>query len=216
MTALRLAAVCALLLASVAPAQAQGPDRGALEISGGGVLAAGYDLGELTAQLTSNTGSTGAPSDFFDAEGRVRTSYGLLGRIGFYVTPAFAVEGGVHWLRPVVAWTISGDIEGAATTTAEETLDQYVFEGSGVWHFGRGRATPFVYGGAGYVRQLHEGDALLEEGLEIHAGAGLKWWVGRRIGIRGEAGVSIRDASTDEAGKRRTVPTAAGSIIWVF
>ena len=73
-----------------------------------------------------------------------------------------------------------------------------------------------MYGGAGYIRQLHEGDALVEEGLEFHAGLGMKWSFGKRVGIRGEAGISIRDGSTDEEDKRRSVPTAAGSIIWVF
>ena len=217
MTACRLVVAGALVLASVAPARAQGPARGTVEISGGGVIAAGYDLDRRTATLTSNTGTTGGTFDFFDVKGRVKPSYGLLGRIGVYLTPVFSVEGGVQWLRPVIAQTITGDTEGAANVTAEETLDQYLFEGSALWHLGRGRAvTPFVYGGAGYLRQLHEGDALLEEGLEIHAGLGLKWWVGRHIAIRGEGGISIRDGNVDEEDKRRTVPTAAGSVIWVF
>jgi outer membrane protein with beta-barrel domain len=215
-TGRRLIAAGALVLASVNPAHAQGPARGTVEISGGAELAAGYDLGRRTAVLTSNTGTTGGTFDFFDVKGRVKTSYGLLARLGVYVTPLFAVEGGVHWLRPVLAQAITGDTEGAPNTTAEETLDQYVFEGSAVWHLGRGRTVPFVYGGAGYMRQLHEGDALLEEGAEIHAGFGLKWRFGKRFGIRGDAGISIRPGSTDEESKRRSIPTAAGSMIWVF
>lgn len=216
MTGGRLMAAAALVLVGVAPALAQGPARGTVEISGGAELAAGYDLGRRTAQLTSNSGTTGGTFDFFDITGRVKTSYGLLARLGVYVTPVIAVEGGVHWLRPVTAQTITGDTEGAPNTTAEETLNQYLFEGSAVWHLGRGRSVPFVYGGAGYIRQLHEGDALLEEGVEIHAGFGLKWRLGRRLGVRGEAGISIRDGKIDEENKRRAVPTAAGSIFWVF
>jgi hypothetical protein len=215
-TGRRLIAAGALALASVAPARAQGPTRGTVEMSGGVEVAAGHDLGRRTAQLTSNTGTTGGTFDFFDVKGRIKTSYGLVARIGVYVTPVFAVEGGVHWLRPIMAQTITDDTESAPNTTAEETLNQYLFDGSAVWHLGRGKSRPFVYGGAGYIRQLHEGDALVEEGLEIHAGLGLKWSIGRHVGIRGEAGISIRDGSTDEEDKRRTVPTAAGSIIWVF
>ena len=71
-----------------------------MEISGGVELAAGHDFARRTAQLTSNTGTTGGTFDFFDVKGRIKTSYGLLARIGVYVTPVFAVEGGVHWLRP--------------------------------------------------------------------------------------------------------------------
>jgi hypothetical protein len=215
-TARGLIAAGALVIASVAPARAQAPTRGTVEISGGAEVAAGYDLGRRTATLTSNAGATGGSFDFFDADSRIETAYGLLARIGVYVTPAFAVEGGVHWLRPVNTVTITDDTEDAPTTTAEERLNQYFFEGSAVWHFAAGRSTPFVYGGAGYLRQLHEGDALIEEGLEMHAGVGVKWWIGKRIGIRGEGGISVRDGSTDDENKRRTVPTAAGSIIWVF
>jgi hypothetical protein len=212
----RVALTAVLLLAHAAAARAQGPGPGTVEISGGGMLAGGYDLGRRSAQLTSNTGTTGGTFDLFSVEGRVKPAFGVVGRIGVYVTPAFAVEGGVQWLRPVNAQRITGDTEGAPDITAEETIDQYVFDGSALFHFGRGAVAPFVYGGAGYLRQLHEGDTLLEDGLEIHAGVGIKWWLGTRVGIRGEAGLSVRDGSADEDNKRRSVPTAAGSVIWVF
>jgi hypothetical protein len=86
--------------------------------------------------------------------------------------------------------------------TAEESIDQYLFEVSAVWHFGMsssGRTTPFVYGGAGYLRELHEGEALVEEGVEIHAGGGVKWWFGsgRQWGVRADAGISMRDGGAD-------------------
>ena len=207
----------ALFLACAAPARAQAPARSTVEISGGGAVASGFDLDRRTAQLTSNSGSTGGAYDYFDVEGRIRTSYGVLGRIGVYLSPSFAVEGGVQWLRATNAQRISGDVEGAPDITAEETVNQYLFEGSALWHTGSGSsARPFVYGGAGYLRVLHEGDALVEEGLEVHAGFGVKWWLGRRVAVRGEGGVSIRDLGTENNNKRRTVPVAAGSVIWVF
>ncbi len=45
-------------------------------------------------------------------------------------------------------------------------------------------------GGAGYLRELHEENAFVEEGVEYHAGGGIKWWFGQsgRIGIRAEGG----------------------------
>jgi hypothetical protein len=212
-----VALASALFVACAAPARAQAPSRGTVEISGGGAVAGGYDLDRRTAQLTSNIGSTGGAYDFFDVEGRVRASYGVLGRIGAYLSSSFSVEGGVQWLRAINAQRISGDVEGASDITAEETLNQYLFEGSALWHIGSGSAArPFVYGGAGYLRVLHEGDALIEEGLEVHAGFGVKWWLGKRVAVRGEGGVSIRDLGSDDNDKRRTVPVAAGSVIWVF
>ena len=74
---------------------------------------------------------------------------------------------------------------------------------------------PFCLGGAGYLRELHEQDALVEDGLEYHAGGGLKWWFGqgrRRVGVRGEAGISIRDGGFDFADGLRVVPTVGGSL----
>ena len=208
-----------LLLTLAATANAQGGSRGSVEISGGGAMVGGFDLDNRTAQLTSNTAPTGGAFDWFETDGKIKTGYGVLARVGVFVTSALSVEGGVRWTRPVNALSISGDTENAPSITAEETINQYLFEGSALWHFNAGgTAMPFVYGGAGYLRELHEGEALVEENLEFHAGAGVKWWLGaaKRFGIRGEAGVSIHNGGFGTEEKRRTVPVAAGSVIWVF
>jgi hypothetical protein len=210
----------------VAPAMAQsaaaaGPRASRLELGGGGVFVGGYGLGESKAELTPNSGSTGF--DQFTTDNRVRPAFGVQARIGFIVTPALVVEGGLRFTRPVYEVRVSGDAEEAADTTIEETLTQYAFDGSVVWQFTRaafagGRAVPFVFGGAGYLRELHERDALVEEGLEYHAGGGLKWWFGqgRRVGVRGEAGISIRDGGFDFADGQRVVPVVAGSLVYTF
>ena len=223
MTARIIGALAAcVVLAAAAPAGAQ-PSRGTWELSGGGVFVGGYDLGSATAELTSNTGTSGGPFTFFETDNRVESVSGFVARVGYYVTPAVAVEGGLRFTRPRLASRISADVESAPNITAEETIDQYVFDGSLVWHFGqstgrRGNVAPFVYGGAGYLRELHEGDALVEEGTEYHAGGGIKWWFGARgrMGIRAEAGLSIRDGGFDFEEKTRIAPVAAGSFIWVF
>jgi hypothetical protein len=212
----------ALLLGLAATAEAQGPAAGSWEISGGGAVVGGFDLDDRDAELTSNTGTSGGRFTLFNVDGEIKMSYGLLGRIGVYATRRLSLEAGVRWTRPVNSQRISGDTENAPAITAEETLNQYLFEGSALWHFNTASAgasvMPFVYGGAGYLRELHEGDAVVEEGLEIHAGGGLKVWMGarKRVGIRGEAGISIRDGGFGAEDTRRTVPLAAGSFIWVF
>ena len=223
-----VARVCgvALFLGSsglMAPARAQstaavGPPTGRVEVSGGGVFVGGYGLGESVAELTSNSGSSGF--DEFTTDNRVRPAFGVQARIGFVVTPAIVVEGGLRFTRPVYEVRVSGDVENAADTTVEETLSQYVFDGSVVWQFSRGgRAVPFVFGGAGYLRELHEQDALVEEGVEYHAGGGMKWWFGeggRRFGLRGEVGISIRDGGFDFKDGQRVVPVAGASLIYTF
>ena len=218
----------AIALSAAAPAVAQsggqasvsGPGR--WELTGGGVLVGGYDLGERSAELTPNTGSSSF--DEFTTDNTVKPAFGLQARIGFVVTPALTVEGGFRFARPVYEVRISGDIENAPDTTAEETLSQYLFDGSVVWHitragFGNGRGVPYLFGGAGYLRELHEDDAFVEEGLEYHAGGGIKWWFGqgrRRVGVRGEAGISIRDGGFDFKDGQRIVPTVGGFLFYSF
>jgi hypothetical protein len=211
-----------LLLAALAvtPAAAQSAaGRGRLEVSGGGVLVGGYELGESVAALTPNSGSAGF--ELFTTESEVRQAFGGVARIGFLVTPNLVVEGGLRFTRPVYELRASGDAENAPDATIEETLSQYVFDGSVVWNFGGAgrRFVPFVYGGAGYLRELHEEDALVEEGVEYHAGGGVKWWFGegsRRFGLRGDAGVSVRDGGFDFAEGLRVVPVVGVSLIYTF
>ncbi|HET7217863.1 MAG TPA: outer membrane beta-barrel protein [Vicinamibacterales bacterium] len=212
--------VMALLMAASlsSAAHAQSRTGGRVEISGGGVFVGGFDLGDRAAQLTANAGGT---FDQFSTSGTVDPVGGLQARLGVFLSRALAIEGGVRWTRPIFAVRITGDSEDAPDTTAEETLNQYLFDGSAVLHFGdrtSNRAVPFIYGGAGYLRELHEGDALVEEGTEFHAGGGVKIWMGasRRVGVRAEAGLSVRDGGFDFQDKRRTVPVAGGFVFWVF
>ena len=214
--------VLVLAVVVVTPAAAQpvtAARGGRLELSGGGVLVGGYGLGESVAELTPNSGSS--RYELFTTESEVRQAFGGVARIGFAVTPAFVIEGGLRFARPVYQLRVSGDAENAPDATLEETLSQYVFDGSVVWNFGGAgrRLVPFVYGGAGYLRELHEEDALVAEGVEYHAGGGVKWWLGessRRFGLRGDVGVSVRDGGFDFGEGPRAVPVVGVSLIYTF
>jgi hypothetical protein len=76
--------------------------------------------------------------------------------------------------------SIGGDTEGAAAATAPtEKLTQYVLDASLLFFlpkltFARGRGRLFVAGGAGYLRQLHEGNFNIDTGQVYSAGAGVK------------------------------------------
>jgi Outer membrane protein beta-barrel domain len=214
------AALAALAMIGVCPSPAAAQNApGRVEISGGALFTGGFDLGEHTAELTSNTGTTGGETTLFESDGQLKAAPGLLGRIAFLVTPAFALEGGVRFAKPVLEIRTSNDFENAAETTATETISQYVFEGSALWYFGQRfqRVRPFVYGGAGYLRELHEGGVSIETGTEYHAGAGVRWALGSGgFGVRAEGGFSIRDGGVDFNSGRRTVPVVAGSLTWRF
>ena len=210
--------VAASLSSTSRAASAQPANGGRVELGGGAVFVGGFDEGDRTAQLTSNAGGT---FDQFSTNSKVEPVVGLQARIGVFLTRALAIEGGVRWTQPVFAVHVTGDSEGAPDATAEETVNQYLIDGSAVLHFGdrtRNRTLPFIFGGAGYLRELHEGDALVEEGTEFHVGGGVKILIGasRRLGVRMEAGLSLRDGGFDVEEKRRAVPVAGGYIFWVF
>lgn len=225
------AVVCAAMLTAAAPRAAaqvyigrDTPRTGSWEVSGGALWSQGYDQGDAVAQLTRNPGTGTGSFDLFTTGTRVDAAPGVQGRLAFYVTRAVALEGGVQYSRPVLSTAISSDSEDAADATADETLARYVFDGSLVLHFtgatfAGGNGVPFVAGGGGYVRELHDGYGVVETGNEFHGAVGVKYWFSRarrRLGLRAEAGVSSRSGGADFSDSRRTLPTAAVSLAYLF
>jgi hypothetical protein len=201
------------------------PRFGTVEVGGGALWAGGWDLGDRSADLTRNVGTGTGAFTLFRTETEVKPVVGARAHFAFYLSRSLAVEAGIQYARPVVSTRITGDAEGAPDETADETMSRYVFTGSLVYHltglsFAGSRGVPFVFGGAGYLRELHEGRELVETGTEYHAGAGLKFWFGTgrsRLGLRGDVGVSIRDGAFDgDTTSRRTLPTAGASLTYLF
>ncbi|CAN5689936.1 hypothetical protein BH18ACI5_BH18ACI5_05230 [soil metagenome] len=211
---------------TVIPADAQfigrpTPRRGTLEFSGGALFHGGSDQPNLAATLTRNPTTGSSPLELFNADVELKPAFGLQARLGVYLTPRISIEGGVDVARPKLEVRLTDDFEAAADETASETLTSYVFTGSVLYHFGAPakRVHPFVMGGAGHVRDLHEGSDLVATGLEYHGGAGVKWWLGKgrpKAGIRGDIGVSVREGGYGTEDGRRIVPTAGFSFAYLF
>jgi hypothetical protein len=222
-------AVAALLLTAVTPANAQvwigsdRPVRGSVELAAGVFAASGFDLGTRDAEETRNINSGTGPFALFGSESRVGGAPGAQARLGVYLSSAVSFEAGVHYARPVLSSEVSGDAEGAPDLTIDETLTRYVVDGSIVlhltqWSFAGGRGVPFVSGGGGYLRELHENNELVETGSEYHAGGGLKLWLGRakRVGLRLDVAASSRRGGVDFGTGRRTVPSGGLSLAYLF
>jgi hypothetical protein len=208
------AAACLAGLLIPAPAAAQGAgadQRHRLEAAVGGLWIGGGTIGGADADLRANRMP---PGDFrlFATETDAAASAGFDARVGYWLTRTIAVEGGVVFARPALRTRITSDAEGAAPLDVEEQLDQYFFDASVVvlldaLRFG-GRTVPFVSGGAGYLRQLHEGRTFIESGQVYHAGAGLRHWLRtspagflRGLGVRidGRLYVLANGAGFDES-----------------
>ncbi|MFL6281280.1 MAG: hypothetical protein ACJ731_14280 [Vicinamibacterales bacterium] len=228
---LRLAC-CAIAAGGILPARAAAqiylgheiPHRGNLELSGGAVGSGGYDLGSASAEETRNSGTGTGPFVLFSASSRAGASAGLQAKLGVYLARLLSVEGGVLVGRPKISTRLTGDAESAPDLTATETLTRLVVDGSVLFHlatasFAGGNGVPFLSGGAGYLRDAHEKNEMIETGHEFHVGGGVHYWFGQgkhRLGMRADAGVSWRRGGADSAETYRTVPTAAGSIAYLF
>jgi hypothetical protein len=226
MIAMRALALALCFGCAAATAHAQtylrgdAPRRGSVEVSGGGSFAPGFDLESRQAELTR--GATDDGLDLFSADGEVSGFPGVYGRIGVFLTRAISVEGGLRFAKPEIRYRLSDDFESADDETATEITSHYVIDGSVLFHFASfagGKLMPFVSGGGGYIRELHENNELVETGNEFHATAGIKFWFGsgrHRFGLRGEFGVSSRQKGFDPSEERRVLPIALGGVSYLF
>jgi hypothetical protein len=201
------------VLATVAVA-APGAAQSRFEIGVGLSWTAGFDAGGRDALLTSGTGSSSFT--LFDTASRVNAAPGATATLGFFVTSRLAIEGTAEYSRPTLQTTISSDVEGATGTTAESRLTSLVIGGSARYHFGATRLRPFVFGGAGWLRQLDEDNVLLITGPELHGGAGVSYRLDRHFAVRGEGGVSLREKSLGFEARRRTLAVFAASLLYRF
>lgn len=223
-----VAAIAVLLsLPSVALAQSVGrgvPHGGSVEIAGGMVWSAGYSTGTAPANLTRNPSTGSSPLTLFQADGRLGGTIGADVRLGVYLSPRWAVEGGFQFARPELSVHTSQDFESAPATSATERISQYLIEGSVLYHFASlasGRGGPFVSGGGGYLRELDSGNASVQTGNEIHGGGGFKYWFSggaNRAGLRIEGRVSSRTSTVDFESdkKRRIVPSVLAEFAYMF
>jgi outer membrane protein with beta-barrel domain len=207
-------------LPALAAAQPYGgataPHRGSLEVSGGIVSTGGYDAGSADATLTT-AGS--APRTLFTVDGEVKRAPGAAAAVGIYLGRRVSVEAVFQYARPLLRARLTGDLESASETDADARITSYVLGGSLLYHFGTGRFSPFVSGGAGQLRQLSENNADLLIGTEVHAGGGLKYWLAtgrRRVGLRLDIQGSARSRSIAFEQKRRILPTVTAGLSYLF
>ncbi len=225
-----LSSAIILSVARPAPALAQrhphpdAPHAGAIEIVGAALWTGGYDAGSSPADLTRNPSTGTEPLQLFQTSSRVTGTPGGELRLGVYVSPVFSVEGGIAYRRPNLETKASGDFESAPDATLAVSVAEYLLDASAVYQVATiagGRGGPFVSGGAGYLRQLYDGNLNVQTGPEFHGGGGLRYWFSdghTRVGLRVEARASVRTNSIDpeQEKKRRVLPVVSGGVTIVF
>ena len=155
---------------------------------GGGVRFVGPEaLGRVDANETNPGGGS---FRLFTADSTLHALVGLEARFGVRVTPALRLEATGSYGASDLNVKLNSDAEGAADVTASERVRQFTLEGAAVieltsWRFGA-RSMPFLSGGAGYVRALHEDRVLVDEGALWFAGGGVDLLFGS-TGLRFDA-----------------------------
>jgi hypothetical protein len=198
----RLAAIAAttmLAAATTAAAQTEAPAAlrpGHLVIAVGGGWLGSDALGAVRAETRQATAGTTTPPPFtlFDTESELGAGIGVDGALTMAITRGWAVELRGNMRTPTLTTTITGDAEAPGTVTATEEVAEYVFDASALYHPGWGaigtRTRIYMLGGAGYLRQLHDDDALVESGATAHLGAGARLWLAGGHGQGIEAGIT--------------------------
>ena len=158
---------------------------------GGGIGYVGQaDSGTRNATMTANGLESTDPLTFFRASGKTRSGPVGVGSVGINLTRSIGVEGGFQYSRPSLSVELDQDVEDTPSVTIEgAAFEQYVTEGSLVYHFNDGRidesrTVPFVLAGAGVIRQNAD-DGTSETGTIYQAGLGFKWF--SRISRTGRA-----------------------------
>jgi hypothetical protein len=174
---LALLAACGLwLLPAVASAQ-----DSRVEASVGLLWIGQQPLGSSQANETVAAGTT---TPLFSTSSTLAGAAGIEGRIGVRLTDSLVAEAEGSYLKPQLMVAISGDTEGAAATTATETTQQVTIGGGVSWFPLDGgssaRFAPFVNAGAGYLRQLHDQNTLVQTGSFVQFGAGATYLLSTR------------------------------------
>lgn len=222
-------ACVAMFLVGARPADAQMTEQRRVrrvEIDAGGGMLGGAGLGSTDANLRANDPAR-RPFRLFSTESRVASAPTFHVRAGVAFSRRIGVEGGLTLSRPDIRSSVSADVEDAPPITIAERVDQYVIDAGVVIMLSElgfsGRTLPFVTAGAGYLRQLHEGRTLVEQGRVYHAGGGVKHWLLARdrgvisaAGVRADARVYLMSGGIAFEDRLRPHAAISGSVFVTF
>jgi hypothetical protein len=187
-------------------APATGPGR--IEASIGALWVGRQALGAADANETTPTGGA---LKIFTTSTELAAVSGFEARVAVRVGRSLEVEMEGSYGQPELRVAISADSEGAPNSTAVEQVQQFTIGGGAVWYLPRlaPRLAPFVTGGLGQLRQMHQDRIALETGLYYQVGGGVKYFFfsrpggffnafGARADVR--ALVRIKGVAFDESG----------------
>ena len=196
-------------------------ESGRLEISAGAAWLGSQTFGSASATETTPSGSS---FSLFNTSSEVGRAAAFDARVGVRVAGTLVAEADATYARPELRVTIANDVENAPSITAVERLQQYMIGGGATWYVPRrNRIVPFVAGGGGYLRQLHDRALLVETGRYYRVGGGVLYLLssqqGNRLkatGIRADVRAVILNGGVAFDGSRHTAVAVAASFFVRF
>lgn len=194
-----------------------------LEFSVLGGVFSGAEIGETPATVLINEVPTSGETALFKTRTSLTTAPVLEGRLGVRVVGSLWVEGGMSYASPELAVDISDDVEGAPAVTATSQLTQLTFDGGVQYRWNGRRVSPFVMGGAGYLRQLDEPRTTVETGSLFYGGGGARvrlttaqsGWLSH-VALRGDARVVWLRGGIRLVDERAPALTVTGGLSLAF
>jgi hypothetical protein len=198
---------------------------GGLELSAGTAWVGKAAVGTRDATLT---GSSGDRFRLFSTSSELGGATGFNVRLGRHVTSIIEAEVSASYAAPVLTTTITGDAEAASATAVSESITQFTIEGGALVDLMRGPprswVLPFVAVGGGYLRQLHEGDTLVQAGKVFYAGGGARIPLVSRgadkrltqLGVRVDLRALLRSGGVMLDGKSHISPVLSASLFVRF
>ena len=214
-----------MLCGRPSPALAQlGSPASRLEL-GIGALWIGADA--LGTKAATETTGAGATATLFSTSSELAGGVGTAGRVGVRLSRTLTVEAEASYAKPQLRIAISGDSEGAAATTATETVQQFTVGGNVLWYLMADRwprrFAPFALAGAGYLRHLHDQGTLLQTGRFYQVGGGVSGLLISRphfhtkgVGVRADLRALIRSQGVAFDGGSMAAPAAGASLFVRF
>lgn len=224
-SALRVALIALFMVLAAASARAQtAPPPGRLQLAVGIGFIGGAPLGSADAELRSSSSTD--PYRVFATSSQLARATVLDLRAAVDLTPRLGLEGRALYGHPEQRTSVTADVENAPSITAVERLDQYLIDGGVVIkldEFSVKGWQPFAAAGAGYLRQLHEGLTLTEEGRVFYVGGGVRRVLllrargfVRGLGAQGDVRLNVLSGGITVEDKARQHPSASASLFVVF
>lgn len=139
------------------------------------------------------------------------------------LTRALDFEGALAYGRTHLTTRVTQDPE-ASNVTISEPLSAYVLEAGVAAHLGRwhgGRSVPFVSAGAGYLRQIHDGQTHIEDGPSWYVGGGVRIPLNdetarglKSAALRFELRATILAGGSTLDGSRHLLPSVIGGVFF--